>query len=388
MDFAEQRQAMVAHLRERQDISDSVAAALLAVPRHLFLPGVDPEDAYRDEPIVTKRDDAGRPISSSSQPAIMATMLDQLGVEPGHRVLEIGAGTGYNAALLAHLAGPTGHVVSMDIDEDIVAGAGRHLSAAGATRVEAVCADGAQGYAERAPYDRVIATVGVWDLAPAWLEQLGAGGRLVAPLDLRGVQVSVALERAGDHWASRSVAPCGFMRMRGAFAGPEAVVVLRRDPELMLGLPERREIGDVLGALDTEPDEVVVGGGETPYGPGVTMWLALHDPRCCLLTGRLGRGFGMSVGLVDGDAIALLAGEGAHVARGRAPTGPGLAAQGHGPGGAALAADLAGHVRAWVAAGRPESGDLRIHAYPGSAPGDGRSTVIPKRHTTLVVDFG
>ncbi|MGW4966382.1 methyltransferase, FxLD system [Nonomuraea sp. NPDC004186] len=388
MDFAEQRQAMVAHLRKRQDISDPVAAALLAVPRHLFVPGVDPGDAYRDEPIVTKRDDAGRPISSSSQPAIMATMLDQLGVEPGHRVLEIGAGTGYNAALLARLAGPAGHVVSVDIDEDIVARAGRHLSAAGAERVEVVCADGVQGFAERAPYDRVIATVGVWDLAPAWLEQLGAGGRLVAPLDLRGVQVSVALERAGDHWASRSVAPCGFMRMRGAFAGPEAIVVLRQDPELMLGLPEWREIGDVLAALDAEPDEVAVDGGEeVAYGPGVTLWLALRDSRCCVLTGRLGQGYGMSIGLVDGDAIALLGGRGAHVARGRGPTGPGLAAQGHGPGGAALAADLAGHVRAWNEAGRPETGDLRIHAYPGRAGDEGEGAVIPKRHTTLVVTF-
>ncbi|MGW0203061.1 hypothetical protein ACWDX9_57590, partial [Nonomuraea sp. NPDC003201] len=67
-------------------------------------------------------------------------------------------------------------------------------------------------------------------------------------------------------------------------------------------------------------------------------------------------------------------------------TGPGLAAQGHGPGGAALAADLAGHVRAWNEAGRPETGDLRIHAYPGRA-GDGKGTVVPKRHTTLVVTF-
>ncbi|MBB5780679.1 hypothetical protein HD596_007435 [Nonomuraea jabiensis] len=92
--------------------------------------------------------------------------------------------------------------------------------------------------------------------------EIGAGGRLVAPLDLRGVQVSVALERAGDHWAGRSVAPCGFMRMRGAFAGPEAIV-LRRDPELMLGLPEWREIGDVPAALDAEPDE----GGGRPAHP-------------------------------------------------------------------------------------------------------------------------
>ncbi|GAA3202741.1 methyltransferase, FxLD system [Nonomuraea helvata] len=387
MDFAEQRQALVDRLRERQEISGRVAAALLAVPRHLFLPGVAPEDAYRDEPIVTKRDDAGLPISSSSQPAIMATMLDQLGVEPGQRVLEIGTGTGYNAALLAHLVGPHGHVVSVDIDADVVAQARLNLAAAGMSQVEAVCADGAQGHAASAPYDRLIATVGVWDLAPAWLEQLGAGGRLVAPLDLRGVQASVAFERSGDHWAGRSVAPCGFMRMRGPFTGPEEVVVLRRDPGLMLALPERREIGDVPAALDAAPAEIAVPEVGAAHVPGFSLWLALHEPRWCALSGKLGRGYGMSVGLVEGDGIALLAAEGSHVARGRAATGDGVVAQGHGPGGAELAAELAGHVQAWAEAGRPDMGDLRVAAYPGRSRTAAGGTVIRKRHTTLVLSF-
>src|SRR6202171_4032203 len=80
----------------------AVEAALRAVPRHIFLPGVPLEEVYRDQAIVTKRiDNVG--VSSSSQPAIMAVMLDQLDVRLGQRVLEIGAGTGYNAALLAHL---------------------------------------------------------------------------------------------------------------------------------------------------------------------------------------------------------------------------------------------------------------------------------------------
>ena len=103
--------------------SDLVAAALRAVPRHLFLPDLPPEAAYRDDAIVTKRDADGQGISSSSQPAIMAIMLDQLDLAPGHRVLEIGAGTGYNAALIAHIVGPSGQVVSVDIDADTGAGA-------------------------------------------------------------------------------------------------------------------------------------------------------------------------------------------------------------------------------------------------------------------------
>jgi protein-L-isoaspartate(D-aspartate) O-methyltransferase len=379
MDLAKLREDLVALLRERQEISGDVAGALLTVPRHLFLPGVEPESAYRDEPVVTKRDAEGWPISSSSQPSIMATMLGQLDVRPGMRVLEIGAGTGYNAALLAHLAGPGGHVVSVDIDADIVIEARRHLDEAGYPQVEVVCADGAEGFAERAPYDRLIATVGVWDLPPAWLEQLGAGGRLVAPVDLRGVQASVALERADGHWASRSVAGCGFMRMRGPSGGPEALVTLRRDPGLWLVLPEQRELGDILTALDAAPTEITIGVPEpaSPQATGmeVALWLALHEPRWCVLGGRRGGGYGGTVGLVEGDSIAVLGMDGPPVA------------QGHGAGGARLAADLAAHVRAWDLAGRPETGDLRIEAYTGSVPA-GADIVIGKRHTNLVLRYG
>jgi protein-L-isoaspartate O-methyltransferase len=132
-DGAEERRALLAAVRERGAARDAaVARALLTVPRHVFLPGIALEEVYRDDAIVTKRDGDGVPISSSSQPTIMAIMLDQLGVAPGHRVLEIGAGTGYNAALLAQLVGPTGEVVSIDIDEDVVERARAGLAAAGA----------------------------------------------------------------------------------------------------------------------------------------------------------------------------------------------------------------------------------------------------------------
>ena len=103
-------QAMRDQLAERLRVggylwSDRVAEAFRSVPRHVFLPMLDPEDAYRDEAFPVKYGGDRRPVSSSSQSAIMALMLEQLDVAPGHRVLEVGAGTGYNAGLLAHLAG-------------------------------------------------------------------------------------------------------------------------------------------------------------------------------------------------------------------------------------------------------------------------------------------
>ncbi|MEV4371205.1 methyltransferase domain-containing protein [Nonomuraea sp. NPDC049637] len=465
MDAVRLRQAMVAGLRERQEIADDVADALLAVPRHLFLPGVDPRTAYRDIPIVTRRDEHGLPVSSSSQPSVMATMLGQLGVEPGHRVLEIGAGTGYNAALLARLAGPEGRVVSLDLDAGVVRDARRNLAVAGFPQVEVVCADGVEGFAGAAPFDRVIATVGVWDLAPAWLDQLAPGGRLVVPLDLGGVQVSVALERTGGHWAGRTVAPCGFMRLRGPSAGPESVVVLRRDPDLWLALPVARELGDLVTALETAPTNVAVTlpdplpqppttadptagrdpltttsppagrdplaeagtpAGRDPLaeaGADVALWLALHEPRWCMLGGNRHGGYGGTFGLTDGSAIAVLASSASHAPgpSGRNPGaadpaaaagGPGraeLVAEGYGPGGTALAEELAAHVTAWAAAGRPRTTDLRLTAYRNPAPdspapeslafdgpvaggravrGRGREFVIVKRHTTLVLGLG
>src|SRR5207302_1492517 len=156
-------QSLVDQLRQAGCIrSASVEAAFRAVPRHLFLPGLPMEGVYRDEAIPTKELD-GATVSSSSQPAIMAVMLEQLQLQPGHRVLEIGAGTGYNAALMAHIVGDAGRVVTVDLDDDLVMSAREHLAAAAFSRVQVVCGDGGLGWPEAAPYDRILLTVGAGD---------------------------------------------------------------------------------------------------------------------------------------------------------------------------------------------------------------------------------
>jgi len=190
---AELRAALVDQLQASGVLTQPrVLAAFRAVPRHLFLPGVPLAEAYRDDAIPTKMAE-GRAISSSSQPAIMAIMLEQLAVQPGQHILEIGAGTGYNAALLGELVGPSGWVVTVDIDEDIVLGARAHLADANVQNVRVVQADGGDGYAPNAPYDRIIVTAGAWDIPPAWHAQLMSGGWLVLPLALgNGVQNAIA----------------------------------------------------------------------------------------------------------------------------------------------------------------------------------------------------
>jgi protein-L-isoaspartate(D-aspartate) O-methyltransferase len=212
-------QGLIDKLKQEKFIRSShVEAAFRQVPRHLFLPDIPGEKVYQDDAIITKYLD-GMPISSSSQPAIMAIMLEQLDLQVGDRVLEIGAGTGYNSALMAHIVGETGEVIAVDIDEDIVEGARQNLAKAGLERVKVICADGGFGYGSSASYDRIILTVAAWDIAPAWREQLKPNGRLILPLTLKeDVQVTAAFELADGYLVSVSATPCGFMKLRGAFA--------------------------------------------------------------------------------------------------------------------------------------------------------------------------
>lgn len=389
------RRELLEHIREQGAATDPlVAEALRTVPRHLFLPDLPPDKAYRDEPIVTKRDAQGHPISSSSQPTIMAIMLDQLGPKRGQRVLEIGAGTGFNAALLATIVGDLGAVTSVDLDEDTVELARDNLDAAGCADVVVVTGDGALGHPERAPYHRIIATVGVWDLAPAWLEQLAPNGRLVVPLDLNGVQRSVAFERDGDHWTSRSVSLCGFMRMRGPFAGPERAFLLDPATELTLSLPTAREVdGAALTEVLGEPPAVHavgdIGPAPTPMQlfDGFTLWLAVHEPRWCALSEQAGarparlaaapmraQESAATAGILADDGLALLAVDG-----------EGLAVHVHGN--SVVADDLLAHVRAWAAAGRPGTAGMRIDAYPAGGAGPAGDVVLEKGQCRLALSW-
>ena len=209
------RAQLVAGLRERGLLGDErIAAAFGRVERHVFVPGHPLKSAYSDEALVTRERD-GVPASSSSQPAIMAAMLAQLDVRAGHRVLEVGAGTGYNAALLSELAGPGGHVTTIDVDPPTARAAEEHLARAGHGEVRVLAGDGARGAARDAPFHRIVVTAGCWDIPFAWSEQLAEGGRVVLPLRVNATELSVALRREGETLRGRGAEPCGFMPMQG-----------------------------------------------------------------------------------------------------------------------------------------------------------------------------
>ncbi|MFC4609601.1 methyltransferase domain-containing protein [Streptomyces maoxianensis] len=200
---AEARQSLVRAIVAEGGLSDPAwRAAFEEVPRHLFVPYYfvvrggtyerlwreDPDPvrrsqwlrgAYTDGPLATRVRD-GELISSSSQPSLMARMLEELGIQDGHSVLEIGAGTGYNAALLAHRLGDD-LVTTVDVDPEITESARTHLAAAG-YHPAVITGDGARGCPERAPFDRIIATCTLASVPFDWLPQCRPGARILAPL--------------------------------------------------------------------------------------------------------------------------------------------------------------------------------------------------------------
>jgi protein-L-isoaspartate(D-aspartate) O-methyltransferase len=393
--------------REGHIRTPHVEAAFRAIPRHEFVPGVAPEQAYHDQSIPVKQLD-GTPVSSSSQPAIMAIMLEQLNLQPGQRVLEIGAGTGYNAALMAHLVGEEGQVVTLDIDEDLVAGAREHLAAAGFDRVHVVRGDGGVGYLDAAPYDRIILTVGAWDIAPAWREQMTPGGRLVLPLSIKaGIQASVAFERVGDHLASRSVFGCGFVMLRGAFAGPETRLALGPEPGLNVTLNDRSPINAeatyqalVGPSRDWATKTQVMPRDD--LGSGLSLWLALREPGFCWLSAEgpwVERGivpdlfrwsslnkFITTIGLLGDTSMCVLARSPEPPQAGPDAAAFGLRVRQFGRDDA-LAQRLIDRLADWDAAGRPSIEGLRIAAYANDAPGApaGYAVVVEKRWTRLAL---
>lgn len=231
---AEARAALVRRIAATGVLRDPAwRAAFAEVPRHLFVPyyyvptfagyerlwSGDPDPgrrerwlrgAYADGPLATRIRE-GELVSSGSRPSLMARMLDALEAADGHRVLEIGTGTGYNAALLAHRLGDL-LVTTVDADREIAESARDHLAAAG-HHPAVITGDGAGGCPGRAPFDRVIATCALPSVPRAWLPQCVPGGLVLAPL---ANGLAVLRVRDEGHAEGRFLnSPAYFVPLRG-----------------------------------------------------------------------------------------------------------------------------------------------------------------------------
>jgi protein-L-isoaspartate(D-aspartate) O-methyltransferase len=411
------RQTLADQLKNRGLIlSSRVEEAFRTVPRHMFVPDTALETAYSDTHIVTRQQEE-LPISSCSQPSITAIMLEMLDLQPGQRVLEIGAGTGYAAALMAHIVGETGQVFTLDLDEDIVDDARRHLETAGVENVQVIHADGGLGWNEAAPYDRVMLTVGASDITPAWREQLRPGGRLVLPLQFTTIwselaipsdQFLLALDRTNTCLESVAICCCGFISLRGAFAE-----VLNRS--VALG-PEPGLTCIVTGDLDTNRAFMALSSSYQDEATGVRvafdelgglrLWLALSEARYCELSakGNAARGgtvppllrrtddFIATVGLYEQGTWCLLMLEEDSSPEVEAKRPFTLTMRRFGPG-AVLAQRLREQIIAWEQAGRPfvwsrrgKLEDVRIRACPAGTEDVLRTheILLKKRWTQFV----
>lgn len=170
-------------------------------------------------------------------------MLELLELRPGMKVLEIGSGTGYNAALMAEIVGVHGLVVTVDIEDDVVSQTARLLTKAGYRQVRVLAVDGFFGVPEDSPYDRIIATVGCPDISPHWLEQLSPDGQMLIPLRHRDANPLHQLWKEGDSARGRVVGHSGFMQMEGELRVDDYWSSVGWRP---LGAGEQVHIGDHL----------------------------------------------------------------------------------------------------------------------------------------------
>ena len=204
--FALRRRMIDEQIRPRGVCDPRVLDAMMSVPRESFVAPNLRTSTYEDRALPIA---AGQTIS---QPYIVAYMTQQLAVEPHHRVLEVGTGSGYQCAILARLAA---HVYSVERIDDLRVAAARRLADLGITNVTLCAGDGTLGLAEFAPYDRILVTAAAPRIPPALVEQLVDRGRLVIPIGGATEQTIVVVTRDGPRTFETSTLGCRFVKLIG-----------------------------------------------------------------------------------------------------------------------------------------------------------------------------
>jgi protein-L-isoaspartate(D-aspartate) O-methyltransferase len=229
--------------RDRCVTSFHTPDGIVQVPQDTVPPAEVLDRIYSDQALITHFDERGAPCSSSSQPTLMAWMLEALQLAPGMRVLEVGAGSGYNAALLATITAAP--VVTIDSNQQVVAEARAALCRLGLHRqVTVVGGDGYHGWPTRAPYDRIMVTCGCVGLSPRWLTQLAPGGLMLVPIAHGGVHPIVAAWRDGAAVRGRMALEADFMEAAGPL-GQHHPAVLHAIPA-DAKFTSHRQVGPVL----------------------------------------------------------------------------------------------------------------------------------------------
>jgi protein-L-isoaspartate(D-aspartate) O-methyltransferase len=207
--YERDRLAMVDEQLRRRGISDArVLAAMGKIPRHLFVPRDYQDSAYEDRPLSIGE---GQTIS---QPYMVAIMTQSLELKGGERVLEIGTGSGYQAAILAELAR---ELYTVERIPSLAQSAQQALRGQGYKNIFFRTGDGSKGWPEEAPFDGIIVTAGAPEIPQAFRSQLAEGGRLVIPTGPRYTQTLYKLTRKGDHFTEEDITGCVFVPLVGDY---------------------------------------------------------------------------------------------------------------------------------------------------------------------------
>lgn len=207
MDYQRARERMVERQIARRGIdSPRVLEAFRSVPRHLFVPQNKREFAYSDGPLPIGR---GQTIS---QPYIVAYMTEALDLQGEERVLEIGTGSGYQAAILGELAA---EVYTVERHQDLAKTASQRLQDMGYENIHVIQGDGTEGLPEHAPFQGVIVTAAAPEVPRPLLEQLDEGGRLIMPVGSRGGQVLKLYQRREGDFSVKALSPVAFVPLIG-----------------------------------------------------------------------------------------------------------------------------------------------------------------------------
>jgi protein-L-isoaspartate(D-aspartate) O-methyltransferase len=206
-DFAGLRARMVERqLRGRGIEDERVLEAMDAVPREVFVPPRMRHRAYADSALPIGEE------QTISQPWIVAAICQAMELTGGERVLEIGTGSGYSAAVLARLAA---EVVSVERHESLSRAAREALTEIGAANVELLVGDGSRGVPERSPFDAIAVHATAPAPPPALIDQLAEGGRLVLPIAMETADMLTVLHRSGDEARAKAIGPCRFVPLIG-----------------------------------------------------------------------------------------------------------------------------------------------------------------------------
>jgi protein-L-isoaspartate(D-aspartate) O-methyltransferase len=236
-------------------ISEATQHAFLQMPRHMFIKryrdwgttewhevradnvSAHLSTLYANRPLTLFGNDDDNIPSTISQPSFVLRMLDMLQLRPGHTVFELGAGSGWNAALMGYLVGPTGRVYSLEIISEVAKMAVDTIATLGIKNVHIMEADGGEGYAAGAPYDRAIFTAGAYDLPHHFYEQMKDGGLLLVVIkNAGGGDHLFLLRKMADHFESLESMPCGFVQLTGQYQ------MSSLEPITVETLPEWREL--------------------------------------------------------------------------------------------------------------------------------------------------